>query len=194
MATPLLLEAASSPGRLAWLVPLVRPRLLGGARPWDPDRPSPLDGGLVASSEDELFPADLVSFGGGIGLAGTGEEPKVEEGGAGGASYESTEMCVVAGESGAPSGPMKRTFFRSALIDRVIGGVRGGADGPRSKCCSSSSLSARPGVATVLHAPLPNDWFLGGVCRESWDEVSMFERSLRGRFGGERPGETTGIV
>ncbi len=88
---------------------------------------------------------------------------------------------------------MNRTFFPFALVGRN-GGVRGGADGPMSKCRSSSSFSARPGVATVLHAPLPNERFWGGVCRLSRDEVSILDIAGRGVPPGEKAGETHGVA
>lgn len=88
-------------------------------------------------------------------------------------------MCVVAGLKGAPSGPMNRTFFFSPSEGDVgpvgvIGRAVEAADGPlRSKCFSPSSDSARPGVATVDQAPLPEDWLREGVRA---DAVSMVGR------------------
>lgn len=92
------------------------------------------------------------------------EPETVEGGGASGASYESTVICVVAGLRGAPSGPMNLTFFLSPSEGDVRPvGVMGRAvdavEGPlKSKCLSPSPISGNPGVATVDQAPLSDFW------------------------------------
>jgi len=93
-----------------------------------------------------------------------GESETVEGGGASGASYESTVICVVAGLRGAPSGPMNLTFFLSpsegdvgpvGVMGRAVDAVEGSL---KSKCLSPSPISGNPGVATVDQAPLSDFW------------------------------------
>jgi hypothetical protein len=83
--------------------------------------------------------------------------------------------CVVAGERGAPSGPVNRTFFFSPEVGDLLSV---GVSGPvfRSKCFSTPSASAKPGVATVLQATEVEEWVRLGVRILLSAEVSMVGR------------------
>ena len=89
---------------------------------------------------------------------------------------------------------MKRTFFRSVVVGAAIGGVSGGADGPMLDSRSSPSYSTTPGVATVLHAVLPEDRGLCGVLSVSRDDVSIFGISRGEESVGIAAGETAGVI
>lgn len=139
----------------------------GLCRPFIPDCPDPVTVAEL-SVLGRPFAVTLLSPRCPVGLSLVGEGANVDGGGAVGASYESTETIVCAGDNGAPSGPINRTFFFSPsfplpvpinVADRSEDSVEGAMSG-RLKRFSPSSESANPGVATVDHAPLPVEYVL----------------------------------